>query len=148
MKERIHTGMLLEFLRQVDPFFPIPLSQKQDLAIYAEKLMAHGTLCGTVSGEGKILALAAGYTDNTPEKLGYLSMVATAAEARGQGLAAGAVTEFLEIARSKGLCGVHLYAVASNTQAVRMYQKLGFVEYHPADEPHPDDLHLIYFFRR
>ena len=28
--------------------------------------------------------------------------------------------------------------------AVRMYEKLGAVVYRPAEEPRPDDLHLIY----
>ncbi len=148
-RTKFSLSALREFLDAVDHCFPVPLSQKQNLDSYAEKLLAHGTLCGTMStGGGHILALAAGYTDNVHGNLGYLSMVATLEEARGCGYASRLVTQFLEIARDKGLDGVHLYAVASNEPAVRMYQRLGFVEYHPQNEPRPNDLHLIYYFAR
>ena len=149
MNKPIRKEELLFFLRQVDGDFPIPLSLKQDLDAYAEKLLAHGTLCARRSGDdGCILALAAGYTDHAVDDLGYLSIVATWKEARGRGYASRLVTQFLDIARARGLRGVHLYAVASNEPAVHMYRKLGFTDYHPQNEPRPDDLHLIYYFMR
>lgn len=138
------TEQLTEFLKAVDQDFPVPLSQKQQLSQYAAKLHSCATLC-TECRDGRILSIAAGYTDNTVDGLGYISLVATLAEARGQGHAS---RQFLDIARTKGLRGVHLYAVASNEPAVRMYRRLGFTEYHPLNDPRPDDLHLIHYFAR
>lgn len=133
------------FLGAVDPLFPVPLSQKQDLDAFAEKLLEKATLCAAEE-DGRIVALVAGYTENVVDRLGYISIVATLPEARGRGLGSALVREFLEIARGKGLRGVHLYAVPDNLPAIRMYEKLGFEIYRLDNEPRPDDAHLIYCF--
>jgi len=91
--------------------------------------------------------MVAGYTDNVINNIGYISLVATLPEARNQGLAQKLVAQFLEIAREKGLDAVHLYAVPSNKSAIRIYDNLGFVRYFCANEPRPDDLHLIYRYK-
>lgn len=52
MNEPFHPKLILAFLKDVDADFPIPLSQKQDLHQYAEKLLMHGTLCGAMSTGG------------------------------------------------------------------------------------------------
>lgn len=139
--------LIESFLRSVDHHFPVPLSQKQVLSQYAQKLHSSATVCAEYR-DGEILSMAAGYTENTIDGLGYIALVATLEEARGQGHASRLVTEFLDISRARGLRGVHLYAVASNEPAVHMYRKLGFTDYHPQNEPRPDDLHLIYYFMR
>lgn len=132
------------FLQAVDASFPIPLSEKQSLSVYAEKLYELGTVCAEVE-DGEIVSMVAGYTDHVEGNRGYISMVATTERARGRGLAKKLVLEFIRIAADKGLEGVHLYAVADNLPAIRMYQGLGFTEFYPKNEPRPDDTHLIYY---
>ena len=133
-----------EFLRQVDASFPVPLSIKQDLSLFANKLCEKATLCFHRDGD-EIAAMVAGYTDNVIENKAYISIVATKEQYRGRGYAAACIKEFIQICEEKGLDGVHLYTDASNLPAICMYQKNGFVEYLIENETRPEDIHLIYW---
>ena len=132
-----------QFLWAVDESFPIPLSHKQDLHLFAKKLFEKATLCTEIE-QGRILAMVAGYTENVTDDLAYISVVATLPEARGRRLASALIERFIAIARERGLRAVHLYTVRTNTSAMRMYQRLGFSEWVKVDEPRPEDVHLIY----
>ena len=79
----ITVSAILDFLSTVDLDFPIPLSHKQPLEQFAQKLCSLGTICAEIQ-DGRIPALAAGYTDNTPDRMGYLSIVAARKE-HGEG---------------------------------------------------------------
>lgn len=136
-------AQILAFLQAVDDSFPIPLSEKQPLSVYAAKLYEQGTICALLDGD-EIISMTAGYTDNVTDNSGYISMVATLEKAAGRGYAKKTVTAFLEVAAEKKLSTVHLYAVRENLPAMRMYQSLGFTEYRVANEPRPNDVHLIY----
>lgn len=132
------------FLRDVDNEFPIPLSSKVNISNLAEKYSEKATLCCRFRDE-KIIAMVAGYTEHTKDRMGYISLVATTADARRKGYSSALLEEFLEIARNKGLQAVHVYTHRTNLRAIGMYQKVGFVDYCPVDEPHPDDHHFIYY---
>ncbi len=135
------------FLHKVDKLFPIPLSEKQNLNDFALKLAEKATLFVEYEDD-RIIAAVAGYTENVIDNLGYISIVATLPEAQGKGLASKLVNQFLKNAEQKQLNAVHLYAVTTNVPAIRMYQKLGFVEYVIHDEPRPYDTHLIYYINK
>lgn len=134
-----------EFLRSVDKSFPVALSERVDLHEFSQKLCTYATICTEEAG-GKVLSMVCGYTDNVIENRGYISIVATRKEAAGKGYAKKLLGEFLEIARKKGLSAVHLHVVPNNTRAVGLYKSVGFSEWTPENEPHPEDLHLIYVF--
>lgn len=142
----INLENLKAFLQAVDKSFPIPLSQKQDLSKLAEKFIDKATLC-YAEEEGRITALVAGYTENAINDIAYISVVATLPEKQGRGLASGLVAEFISRAREKDLRAVHLYTAQSNLGAIRMYHKLGFVEWVYEGESRPNDLHLIYYIK-
>lgn len=132
------------FLRRVDGDFPVPLSQKQDLGLFARKLLEKATLC-VAANETGITSMVAGYTENLTGAMAYVSIAATLPEARGQGLASGLMKEFIGICREKHIPAVHLYAVPTNTAAMELYRRLGFVEWKQPDEPRPRDAHLILY---
>ena len=132
------------FLREVDEEFPIPLSSKVDISALAKKYIEKATLCCRFKDE-RIIAMVAGYLDNTKDQMGYISLVATTADARRKGYSSTLLAEFLELARSKGLKAVHVYTHKTNMRAVGMYRKVGFEEYFPAEEPFPEDHHFIFF---
>lgn len=134
------------FLRKVNDTFPVPLSEKQDLHLFAEKLIDKATLCAETEN-GDILSLVAGYTDQVVNGLAYISVVATLPNVRGKGYAQTLVKKFVSIVKDKGLSAVHLYTVETNMAAVTMYRNLGFEDYILSDEPRPDDLHLIYYIK-
>ena len=133
---------LESFLRKVDHDFPVPLSNKQDLSAYASKLLAKATLCVAME-EDEIVSLVAGYTRNLPDNRAYIAVVATLPRGRGQGLAPKLVQEFLDICKERHICAVHLYTAQTNTPAVMMYEALNFHKLLIADEPRPNDVHLI-----
>ncbi len=137
---------IFSFLNEVDSCFPIPLSQKQDLAIFSKKLYEKATVCAVCEGD-IILAMAAGYTDNLTDNKAYISVVATLQSARGQGYATDCIKQFIEICRNKKINFVHLYTDKNNVAAQKMYKKIGFVEYIIDNEPRPNDLHLIYYLQ-
>lgn len=140
---RITSEQIERFLVSVDTLFPVPLSAKQDLHALSQKLCERATLLCELDGED-IVAMVAGYTENVIENRGYISVVATLPSAQGKGYASSLVRRFLALAKEKGLCGVHLYTHATNLGAIRMYERIGFVRYAAADEPRPEDIHLIY----
>lgn len=151
MQNSITENMLFDFLNSVDTTFPIPLSERQPLADYVNKLMRYGTLCAETRRDPqrlKIVSLCAGYTDNVTNNMGYISVVATLPSMYGKGLAKKCVTDFIEIAASKNLDAVHLHAVESNVAAVNMYRGLGFEKYNCDNETCPNKLHLILWLRR
>ena len=135
------------FLKKADKSFPVPLSKKQNLTEYAEKLYRNATLC-TRMLDGRVVSMVAGYTQNTENNMAYIAVVATLDEARGKGYAKTLMCEFLDICRMKKLNAVHLYTVAGNTAAVKMYEGLGFVEYKLPNEPRANDLHLIFYLKK
>ena len=145
--QTVTAAKLERFLREVDRTFPVPISEKQDLAAYAQKLSERATLCAELDGK-RIVALVAGYTENVTDNMAYISLVATVADAQGRGVGKRLTREFVSVAADKGLDAVHLYAVPTNTPAVSMYKKLGFEEWIRPDEPRPQDLHLIYRIKK
>ena len=130
------------FLERVDHDFSVPLSDKQDLSEYTRKLLEKATLCCEIR-DGEILSMVAGYTDRVLENRAYIAIVATLPQARGQQLASRLIERFILICQQKALSAVHLYTTPDNTAALRMYHRLGFVDWHLPDEPRPQDTHLI-----
>lgn len=144
--ERLSVDRIYGFLEKVDKTFPIALSEKTDLHQFALKLYNNATLC-TVEEDNQIVAMVAGYTENTINSVAYISMVATLPGYKGKGYARQLVSEFIERAKSKRLKAVHLYTVRNNTAAVALYNSLGFVEWHLENEKRPEDIHLIYYLK-
>lgn len=143
MNNDLTLDLIEEFLYAVDKSFIVPLSQKQKLKDFAEKLFNYATICAE-KNENKIISMVAGYTDNLVDNLSYITLVATLDEARGIGLASKCVRKFIEVCKEKDISAVHLYTDASNEKAKSMYRKIGFVEYKIENEPRPKDVHLIY----
>jgi ribosomal protein S18 acetylase RimI-like enzyme len=137
---------IYNFLIDVDSSFPVPLSQKQDLYAYAKKLKDKATIASILCDE-RIIAMVAGYTENIIDNLAYISIVATTKDARGRGYARNVLQEFIQICREKRIRAVHLYTAKNNLPAMKLYKKIGFVEYKIENEPRQDDVHLIYFIK-
>jgi ribosomal protein S18 acetylase RimI-like enzyme len=146
MKDEFHNSKLenkiLCFLKAVDKQFPVPLSEKQDLKAFAQKLCSNATLCYTIE-DHEIVSLVAGYTENTVNNMGYISIVATLPKAQKRGLSKELLRDFIAIAREKCLDVVHLYTTQENIAALKLYKNLGFIEWKLKTEIRPHDVHLI-----
>ena len=137
---------LYEFLVKTDQLFPTPISQKTDLRAYAEKLDEKADIISCTDNDS-LCGVAAGYITNSISDMAYISMVAVLPGFQGRGIGEEMVRAFISRAEKAGKVGVHLYAVYSNTPAMRMYRKIGFEEYVIENEPLPDNAHLVYWMR-
>lgn len=144
--KKITIEQIEKFLFIVDKYFPVPLSEKTNIPVYARKLKDKATICVEEDENGNILSMCAGYTDNTINAQAYISLVATLPESQGRGYGKKLVKEFLDIAKKKSLDGVHVYAVENNKPAMKMYGALGFRRWYLKNELRPKDVHLIYRF--
>lgn len=142
--KNIDSELIYSFLKKMNRTFPVAISEKQDLFEYAKKLSAKATICVEIRDDD-IVSMVAGYTTGVTNNQGYIALVATVPEVRGQGLAGNLVREFLSIAKEKKLSAVHLYTVSRNEIAVKMYREIGFDEYIIEAETRKQDLHLIYY---
>ncbi len=140
---------LLSFLETVDKDFPVPLSEKQNLAQLSEKLIQKADIFAKRI-DGVLAGVAIGYITNSTTNLSFLSIVAVKKEFRGLGISKEVVSKYLqEVKKSAGrrLIGAEVYTKQENKIAVKMYKDLGFVLYKPKNEPRPNDLHLIYYVK-
>ena len=145
--EKLSEQQIYTFLKLVDTEFPVSLSEKTDLMEYSKKLYRNSTICFEIEND-KIIGMVAGYTENTIHDLAFVSLVAVLPAQRGNGLAKKLVEEFIDEANKKRLTAVHLYAVRDNTQAMKLYQGLGFIECFLVNEHRKDDVHFIYYLKQ
>lgn len=131
------------FLEKVDKSFPVPISEKQNLPEYAEKLLKQATLCCELEND-EIISMVAGYTDNLTDDMAYIALVATQKSARGKGYAKKLIRKFINICKEKNIKSIHLYTHITNEKAIKMYKSIGFENYILQNEQRSDDVHLIY----
>ena len=134
---------LLSFLSAVDSDFITPISEKCNIAQYAQKLDEYAYICGEYSDE-EMIGLVAGYTNKTENHIAYISCVAVLKEHRGKGIATRLVMEFLNKSKSCNLKGVHCYT--ENESAYKMYKKIGFKDYEDVRSQRANSKQLIYWF--
>ena len=133
---------LIEYLKEVDKLFPIPISQKVELASYAHKLIQKATLCPQYM-DGKLVGLVAGYTDNIINGMAYIAMVSVSKKVQNQGIAKKLIKKFCVRCEEKKIKKVHLYTDSGNDVAIKMYNKLGFKQVYIKNDPRPKDVHFI-----
>ncbi len=133
---------LYNFLKKVEQLFPVPLSEREQLTVLASKFEKYGTV-SCVRENGKIIAICAGYTNDQEQRLGYISVVASLPEYTNKGYGKVAVQDFIEKAKDAGMKAIHIYADRENEAALKMYEKMEFVDWVLPSEPRPEDKHLI-----
>ena len=89
-------------MTRIDNLFPIPLSNKESLAILSSKLEKYGTI-SYIREQGRIISMCAGYANNLQEQRGYISVVAVLPEYSNKGYGKVAVQGFLEKAKNAGM---------------------------------------------
>lgn len=136
---------IYDFLCEIDNDFPVPLSVKTDLEKLAIKFATNATIC-TEAQDNKIIGMVAGYTKNTVNSLGYISVVGVSKNHRGKHIAVNLLNQFIALAQNEGLDGVHIYTHSTNQTAIKLYKRMGFTIFHEKNELRPDDIHLIYLF--
>lgn len=133
------------FLRAVDQDFPIPLSQKSDLSVLAEKFVQRADII-TERIDGEFAGAVIGYITNSYSDISFITVVAVKKEYRGRGIARRLLEKYLQKAKnSKKFKAMDLYTPPINVGAIKLYRSFGFVDYKIENEPRPNDVHLIYY---
>lgn len=119
-------AVLLKFLREVDGDFYPPLSQKTDLNLFAEKMLANAEFFYEQSDSGNIIGLVAVYANDWEKKYAYIPLVAVSPFYRRLGVANKLLLAALDYVASLGskiqTIGIH----TNNSVAVKLYQNIGF----------------------
>lgn len=145
-KTTLTKKQLIDFLFAIDKDFPIPLSDKVNIAEYAEKLMDKADLVAEIE-EDRIKGLAAGYTENIIDNSAYIALVGVQDKFRGQGIAKQLVKTFIKLCQEKNIHSINLYTHQTNVPAIKMYGALGFEIYDMQDEVRTQDIHYIYYLK-
>ena len=117
---------LASFLASVDKDFPVPLSSKVDIDEYAIKLLNRGFVVGARDEKGLLRGIAAGYANDSENLIAYLSVIAVAADYRGQGLSSDLLTAFESRSIDEGMASISLQTHSSNVRAIKFYQHMGY----------------------
>lgn len=123
---KVTKAALLKFLKEVDEDFYPPLSQKTDLNLFAEKMLANADFFYEQSDSGNIIGLVAIYDNDWEKKYAYIPLVAVSPFYRRLGIANKLLLAALDYVASLGskiqIIGIH----TSNFIAVKLYQNIGF----------------------
>ena len=133
------------FLREVDQDFPVPLSQKSDLRVLAEKFVERADIFAERI-DGKIAGGVIGYITNGVSEISFITVVAVRKEYRGKGVSKRALLSYIAEAKKQGrFKAIDVYTQRENAAAIGLYKGCGFVDYKIENEPRPNDVHLIYY---
>lgn len=117
---------LLRFLKEVDGDFNPPLSEKTDLAQYADKILRNAVLFCDLTDFGAIKGLIVLYANDYAKKYAYIPLAGVGSSYRKQGIAGKLLSEAIQYVEAlKGkiqVLGIH----SNNPVAISLYQKMGF----------------------
>lgn len=117
---------LIRLLEEVDAEFAPPLSQRLSIPAYVDKMIANAVILPLFEC-GELLAFVGMYCNDPTRRKAYISMVATSADGRGKGIASSLVNHAIAFAGRSGFDELSLEVYRSNTAALNLYRKLGFV---------------------
>ena len=105
--------------------FPIPLSKKTDLRLYAKKIVTNGETFVAKQGK-KIVGLISYYSNDLENREGYISVLCVLPNYRGQGLSRMLVDKAIENCKNAGMETISLKVYRSNAVAYSLYLSYGF----------------------
>lgn len=113
-------------LQQAESAAEYPLLGGLDLDVYLDKLLHRAEII-TIRRHNRLHGFAAYYCNDLASRVAFLSMMAVAPEARGQGLGKALLEAVLAEARTRGFHACRLEVHPDNLVARQLYQRSGFV---------------------
>ncbi len=133
-------SLVEELLRRIDKLFPIPLSDKTELSDLAKKLISLGGVCIAMDGDSAV-GMVGFYANDHVSRAAYISVVGVVESHQGRGIAKRMVELSLEECSKSGMKTCFLYTHKTNSGAIGMYQRMGFVA--REDDTRPDDIKFV-----
>ncbi|WP_158089198.1 GNAT family N-acetyltransferase [Vibrio cyclitrophicus] len=119
---------VLSFLQDADSDFEPPLSSKLRLETYAEKMISNAVIVDDISNDNLLRGFAATYANDTNNLTAYLTFIGVKSRFRGLGIAKNLIEKTETILLKKGFVRLRLEVYKGN-EAIRLYEKIGFVVY-------------------
>jgi GNAT superfamily N-acetyltransferase len=117
---------ITQHLSRCDADFIPPLSGRVEIIDYAQKIASKATRFEAWSG-GTLIGLVAAYCNDQEKRIVYITSVSLLREWTGKGIAARLINQCIEHARGMGFRQIGLEVASSNTPAIKLYEKYGFI---------------------
>lgn len=119
---------VLSFLQEADSDFTPPLSSKLNLEIYAEKMISNAVIVDDISNDNLLRGFAATYANDANNLTAYLTFIGVKSRFRGLGIAKNLLEKTEATLLKKGFIRLRLEVYKGN-EAIKLYEKIGFVVY-------------------
>ena len=116
---------LENFLKKIDSYFPIALSEKVNLKDYAKKVMDRGISFFAIS-DNKIIGVCIGYANDIRKNRAFISVIAVLPEYRNLKVGHKLILAFKKYARENNMKSIILFVNKENKRAIEFYRKNGF----------------------
>ena len=120
------TELIAEHLLRCDVDFVPPLSGRVQIQDYAQKISANATRFEAWSG-GVLIGLVAAYCNDRVKHTVYITSVSLLKAWTGKGVASHLMSWCAEYGKALGMRQIALEVASDNTEAIRLYQKNGFI---------------------
>ena len=117
---------IINFIEECDNLFPIPISKKTNIPEYVEKVLTHGDVFACMI-DGEIAGLIFGYANDTENYTAYLSLLCVKPAFQGKGISKRLIDRFKDHCTDAKMKRITLYTHVTNTTAIKLYEKYGFV---------------------
>lgn len=117
---------IAELLRVCDADFVPPLSGRVRINDYAQKI-ATKALRFEAWSEERLVGLVAAYCDDQEKRIAYITSVSVRREWIGKGIASQLMSRCIEHAKTSRMRQINLEVAHSNTSAIKLYEKNGFI---------------------
>lgn len=118
---------IIEHLLQCNADFVPPLSSRVDINSYAKKIANRAMRFEAWSGD-TLVGLVAAYCNDRETRIAYITSVSVLKAWAGKGIATRLINQCFEHANALDMQLIRLEVASSNTSAIRLYKKNGFVE--------------------
>ena len=117
---------IVEHLSLCDANFVPSLSGRVDINDYAQKIASKAMRFEAWSG-GTLVGLVAAYCNDKEKRIAYITSVSVLSEWAAKGIAARLMEQCAEHEKALDMRQISLEVAESNTLAIKLYEKSGFV---------------------
>ena len=109
-----------------DADFVPPLTDRVEIIDYARRIVSKATRFEAWSGN-MLIGLVAAYCNDQETRIAYITSVSVLREWTKRGIAACLMKQCIDYAEKIGMRHISLDVAVDNTQAIKLYEKFGFV---------------------
>lgn len=121
----ISRSELVEALKTLGDLLPDPLSERVNIAEYAEKLLKFADII-YAKHEDRVIGIMAVYANDMQTRIAHFPLLFVANRYQHKGVGKELMLQAIALAKSRDMDSVWLYVHKENGHAIDFYYKLGF----------------------